>query len=472
MLHSHSYFTGDLSFLIESSNQTALKTANQAITMQNNTTNLTHKRVLGVAIPIVLANATIPILGAVDTAVVGQLGLAVPIGAVGIGAIIITAIYWLFGFLRMGTTGLTAQAIGSGDKSETSALLVRGIIIGLVAGLILIITQVPLFLGALQLSPASIEVEGLAQKYLEIRVYSAPAAIALFGITGWLIAKEKTREVLLLQLALNGINIVLDLVFVLKLGWGVEGVAIATLIAEWSGLIFGLWLAREGFNNGYWKNWVQIFDRARLVKMAKVNSDIMIRSILLEIAFVSFLFLGSSFDDATLAANQVLIQFLNITAYALDGFAFAAEALVGQALGAKNRQLFRKSVVMTSQWGVGSVILMALAFFVFGNNIINIMTTAEDVRAVSYVYLPWMVLAPLAGVAAWMLDGIFIGATRTADMRNMMFISFCIYLIALALLLPAYGNHGLWASLIIFSIARGVTLGFKYPALEGSIDLK
>ena len=438
--------------------------------MQTNFTVLSHKRVLGVAIPIVLANATIPILGAVDTAVVGQLGLAAPIGAVGIGAIIITAIYWLFGFLRMGTTGLTAQAIGSGDKPETSALLVRGIIIGLVAGLVLIIAQVPIFLGALQLSPASMEVESLAQKYLQIRVYSAPAAIALFGITGWLIAKEKTREVLLLQLALNGINITLDLVFVLKLGWGVEGVAIATLIAEWSGLIFGLWLAREGFNNGYWKNWIQIFDRVRLIQMAKVNSDIMIRSILLEIGFVSFLFLGSSFDDATLAANQVLIQFLNISAYALDGFAFAAEALVGQALGAKNRPLFRRAVIMTSQWGLGSVILMALAFFVFGNSIINVMTTAEDVRVVSYEYLPWMVAAPLAGVAAWMLDGIFIGATRTADMRNMMFISFCIYLIALAILLPSYGNHGLWASLIIFSIARGVTLGFKYPALEKSSE--
>lgn len=421
------------------------------------------------AIPIVLANATIPILGAVDTAVVGQLGLAVPIGAVGIGAIIITAIYWLFGFLRMGTTGLTAQAIGSGDKPETSALLVRGVIIGFTAGLILIIAQVPIFLGALQLSPASMEVESLAQKYLQIRVYSAPAAIALFGITGWLIAKEKTRAVLLLQLVLNGINIALDLVFVLKLGWGVEGVAIATLIAEWSGLIFGLWLAREGFNNGYWKNWLQIFDRARLMQMAKVNSDIMIRSILLEISFVSFLFLGSSFDDATLAANQVLIQFLNITAYALDGFAFAAEALVGQALGAKNRPLFRRAVVMTSQWGLGSVILMALAFFVFGNSIINIMTTAQDVRTVGYEYLPWMVIAPLAGVAAWMLDGIFIGATRTADMRNMMFISFCVYLIALAILLPKYGNHGLWASLIIFSLARGITLGFKYPRLEASV---
>ena len=421
------------------------------------------------AIPIVLANATIPILGAVDTAVVGQLGLAVPIGAVGIGAIIITAIYWLFGFLRMGTTGLTAQAIGSGDKPETSALLVRGVIIGFTAGLILIIAQVPIFLGALQLSPASMEVESLAQKYLQIRVYSAPAAIALFGITGWLIAKEKTRAVLLLQLVLNGINIALDLVFVLKLGWGVEGVAIATLIAEWSGLIFGLWLAREGFNNGYWKNWLQIFDRVRLIQMAKVNSDIMIRSILLEISFVSFLFLGSSFDDATLAANQVLIQFLNITAYALDGFAFAAEALVGQALGAKNRPLFRRAVVMTSQWGLGSVILMALAFFVFGNSIINIMTTAQDVRTVGYEYLPWMVIAPLAGAAAWMLDGIFIGATRTADMRNMMFISFCIYLIALAILLPKYGNHGLWASLIIFSLARGITLGFKYPRLEASV---
>ena len=438
--------------------------------MNPSSTKLTHKRVLGVAIPIVLANATIPILGAVDTGVVGQMGLAVPIGAVGIGAIIISAIYWLFGFLRMGTTGLTAQAIGSNDHSETSALLVRGILIGLGAGLVLIMTQIPLFSAALGIAPASFEVESLAQEYLKIRVYSAPAAIAIFGITGWLIANERTRAVLVLMLLINSINIVLDFFFVLRLGWGVEGVAYATLIAEWSGLFFGLWLARKGFKNGYWKNWSQIFDRARLTKMAKVNSDILIRSVLLEIAFVSFLFLGSSFDDATLAANQVLIQFLNITAYAMDGFAFAAEALVGKALGAKNRLIFRRSAVMTSQWGFGSVVVMALAFYVFGNTIINVMTTAEDVRAVSYEYLPWMVLAPLVGAAAWMLDGIFIGATRTADMRNMMFISFCVYLIALALLLPKYGNHGLWASLIIFSIARGVTLGYKYPKLEASVE--
>jgi MATE family multidrug resistance protein len=438
--------------------------------MNPSSNRLTHKRVLGVAIPIVLANATIPILGAVDTGVVGQMGLAAPIGAVGIGAIIISAIYWLFGFLRMGTTGLTAQAIGSKNQSETSALLVRGIIIGLVAGLILIVTQIPLFSGALGLAPASQEVELLANEYLNIRVFSAPAAIAIFGITGWLIAKERTRSVLLLMLLVNSVNITLDFIFVLKLGWGVEGVAFATLIAEWLGLFYGLWLSREGFRNGYWRNWLQIFDRARLVQMAKVNSDILIRSVLLEIGFVSFLFLGSSFDDATLAANQVLIQFLNITAYAMDGFAFAAEALVGQALGSRNRLLFRRSAVMTSQWGFGSVVVMAIAFYVFGSSIINVMTTAEDVRAVSYEYLPWMVLAPLVGAAAWMLDGIFIGATRTADMRNMMFISFCIYLIALAFLLPSYENHGLWASLIIFSIARGVTLGIKYPKLEASVE--
>ena len=438
--------------------------------MNPSSSNLTHKRVLGVAIPIVLANATIPILGAVDTGVVGQMGLAAPIGAVGIGAIIISAIYWMFGFLRMGTTGLTAQAIGSNNHSETSALLVRGIIIGLVAGLVLILIQIPLFSGALGLAPASQEVEALANEYLNIRVFSAPAAIAIFGITGWLIAKERTKAVLFLMLLVNSVNITLDFIFVLKLGWGVEGVAFATFIAEWLGLFYGLWLAREGFNNGYWKNWAQIFDRVRLVQMARVNSDILIRSVLLEIGFVSFLFLGSSFDDATLAANQVLVQFLNITAYAMDGFAFAAEALVGQALGAKNRALFRRSAVMTSQWGVGLVVVMAIAFYVFGNTIINVMTTAEDVRAVSYEYLPWMVLAPLVGAAAWMLDGIFIGATRTADMRNMMFISFCVYLIALALLLPKYGNHGLWASLIIFSIARGVTLAYKYPKLEASVE--
>lgn len=433
---------------------------------ENSVRATTHRRVLKIALPIMVSNATVPILGAVDTGVVGQLGLAVPIGAVGIGAIILTAIFWVFGFLRMGTSGMTAQALGAGDTGEVSALLVRSLLIGTGMGLILILLQIPLFFGAFYLSPASAEVEGLARDYMNIRIFGAPAAIALYGITGWMVAKERTGAILVLQLWMNGLNIGLDLLFVLKLGWGVEGVAVATLIAEWSGLMLGLWLVRDAFFGGYWRNWAVVFDRVILRRMASVNGDIMIRSILLQIAFVSFLFLGASFDDTTLAANQILVQFLHIMAYSLDGFAFAAQALVGQATGAKNRVALRRSVILTSVWGGGIVSLMTVAFALGGGVLIDIMSTAPDVRVVARDYLFWIILAPFLGAASWQLDGIFIGATRTKDMRNMMLISTCVYGAALAVLLPTFGNHGLWASLLIFFVARGVTLAWRYPALE------
>lgn len=427
---------------------------------------LSHRRVLKIAIPIVLSNATVPILGAVDTGVVGQLGEAAPIGAVGIGAIILSALYWIFGFLRMGTTGLASQAHGAGDRAEVSALLMRALLIGAAAGLAIIAFQGLLFRFAFALSPASPEVEGLARSYMGIRVLSAPAAIALYGITGWLIAQERTRAVFLIQLWMNGLNIVLDLWFVLGLGWGVEGVATATLIAEASGGALGLWLCRDGLWGGAWRDWARVFDWGRLRHMASVNTDILLRSLLLQAMFVSFLFLGARFGDVTLAANQVLLQFLEITAYALDGFAFAAEALVGQALGARDRARLRRAALLASFWGLLIVIAMALGFALFGGRIIDIMTTAPDVRLEARRYLPWMVLSPLAGLAAWMLDGIFIGATRTRDMRNMMALSFAIYLAALWLLVPPFANHGLWAALLISFVARGITLGLRYPALE------
>ncbi len=427
---------------------------------------LTHGRVLKIAVPIVLSNATVPILGAVDTGVVGQLGAAAPIGAVGIGAIVIGALYWFFGFLRMGTTGLASQAYGAGDRAEVSALLVRALMIGLVSGLVLIMLQLPLFALAFGLSPASPEVEAMARSYMGIRIWSAPAAIALYGINGWLIAQERTRAVFMIQLWMNGLNILLDLWFVLGLGWGVEGVAVATLIAEASGLGLGLWLCRAGFRGGAWKAWDRVFDATRLRHMASVNSDILLRSLLLQAMFISFLFLGADFGDVTLAANQVLLQFLEITAYAMDGFAFAAEALVGQALGARNRARLRRAVLLSGFWAALSLLAMALAFALWGGAVIDIMTTAPDVRAEARRYLPWMVLSPLVGGAAWMLDGVFIGATRTRDMRNMMAVSFVIYLLALAMLLPPFANHGLWGALLISFVARGITLGLRYPALE------
>lgn len=431
---------------------------------------MTHGRVLQLAWPVVLSNATVPILGAVDTGVVGQLGQAAPIGAVGIGAIILSAVYWVFGFLRMGTTGFAAQARGAGDRAEVVALLTRALLIAGGAGVLLIALQGPLFVGAFAASPASAEVESLARDYMAIRIWSAPAAIAVYGVTGWLIALERTRAVLVVQVWMNGLNIVLDLWFVLGLGWGVEGVAVATLLAEWSGLVLGLWFCRDAFADARWRDWTRVGDRARLIRMAQVNGDILIRSVLLQAIFVSFLFLGSGFGDVELAANQILVQFIHITAYAMDGFAFAAEALVGQAMGARARAVLRRAAVLCSIWGLVTTVLLALVFGLAGAALIDLMTTAPDVRAEARAYLPWMVLAPPVGWAAWMFDGIFIGATRSRDMRNMMIVSALVYAVACAILIPPFGNHGLWMSLLISYAVRGVTLGLRYPALERGAD--
>ncbi|MDF0600349.1 MATE family efflux transporter [Psychromarinibacter sp. C21-152] len=430
---------------------------------------LTHGRVLKIALPIVLSNATVPILGAVDTGVVGQMGLAAPIGAVGIGAVILTSVYWIFSFLRMGTTGLVAQAKGAGDTAETGALLTRALLFGATGGLALVVLQAALFWGAFALAPASDEVEGLARDYMAIRIWGAPAAIGIYAVTGWLIGMERTRGVLVLQFWMNGINIALDVWFVLGLGWGVQGVAVATLIAEWSGLAMGLWLCRAAFRGEQWRDWVRVFDPARLKRMLAVNADIMIRSVLLTASFTTFLFLASDLGDVTLAANQVLLQFLEITAFALDGFAFSAEALVGAAVGARDRGALRRAGIVSSQLGVAGAVALGVVFWVFGGTIIDLMTTSEAVRAEARIYLPWLVAGPLLGIAAWMLDGIYIGATWTREMRIAALQSTGVYIAALVVLLPWLGNHGLWLSLMILNVARGLTLWVKYPRMEAGV---
>ncbi len=427
---------------------------------------ITHRRVLATALPIVLSNVTVPLLGLVDTAVIGQLGEAAPIGAVGLGAVILVSVYWIFGFLRMGTTGLAAQAHGAGDEGEARALLMRGLLIGGAAGLVMIVGQAGIFWAAFRLAPASTEVEALARTYLGIRIWGAPATIALFAITGWLIAMERARGVLVLQLLMNGLNILLSILFVLGMGWGVGGVAVSTLIAEWSGLGLGLWLCRDALARGAMASWAQVLDAGRLRRMATVNGDILIRSVLLQASWTSFLFLGAGLGDVTLAANQVLLQFLAVTTYALDGFAFAAEALVGNAVGQRRRAEVRRASVFAAQWGVGLAAVLSAAFLIIGPLAIDVMTTSPEVRLAARDYLPWMVAAPLAGVAAFMLDGIFIGATRSREMRNAMVMASGIYAVALMLLVPAWGNHGLWASLIILFVVRGLAMAYRYPRVE------
>ena len=430
---------------------------------------ISHKRVLKIAVPIVLSNATVPILGAVDVGVVGQLGEAAPIGAVALGAIILSSLYWVFGFLRIGTVGLVGQAEGAGDRAEVSAWLTRALAVAAVAGVGLIILQPLIIWAALSMAPASDEVESLAHTYLSIRIWSAPGAIAVFALTGWLVAMEKTVAVFWVQLLMNSINIVLDFIFVLSFGWGVAGVAYATVIAEFSGAALGLWFCRAAFARPDWRDWPRIFDKSKLIRMALLNTDILLRSAMLMIIFTSFVFIGARFGDVTLAANEVLIQFMYITAYAMDGFAFAAETLIARAFGRSDRSRVRRSAVVTSIWGLVVCVSMALAFTLAGGWIIDLMAKDTDVQQVARQFLPYMVAAPLVGCAAWMLDGIFIGATRSKDMRNMMALSFAIYWGAILVLVPVLGNHGLWLALLISFIARGVTLGVRYPALERSI---
>lgn len=427
---------------------------------------ISHRRVLKIALPIVLSNATVPLLGAVDTGVIGQLGLAAPIAAVGMGAVILASFYWIFGFLRMGTSGLAAQARGAGDNAEAGAILIRGLMIALAAGLAFILLQWLLFSLAFSIAPATAEVERLARSYLQIRVWGAPATIGLYAITGWLIAMEKTRGVLVLQLWMNGLNILLDLLFVLRYGWGVQGVATATLIAEWTGVALGLWLCRSALMPEFLRDRMRIFDREKLLRMASVNTDIMIRSVILQGAFTSFVFLGAGFGEVTQASNQVLLQFLEITAFALDGFAFAAEALVGHAVGARSLADLRRSAIITSQWGVGGAFALGLGFWLGGPALIDILTTEPSVREAARGWLFWVALAPIVGIACWMLDGIFIGATRTRDMRNAMIVTLAIYAPTLALLPMSMGNDGLWAALLVLMVVRGITLWRLYPRIE------
>ncbi|RJL00150.1 MATE family efflux transporter [Paracoccus siganidrum] len=430
---------------------------------------ITNRRVLRIALPILLSNATIPLLGLVDTAVIGQLGSAPAIGAVAMGAVILSSIYLLFGFLRMGTSGLAAQAWGRGEPQAVSTVLYRALIIAALAGLALILLQAPIMAGTFALAPASDQVETGARTYIGIRIWGAPATISIYAITGLLIALERTRAVLALQIWINMVNILLDLWFVLGLGWGVAGIAAATLVAEYSGLALGLWFCRAHFAPHLRATWTELLDRAELRVMMAMNVDLIIRALLLQFSFTSFVFLSAGLGDVKLAANQVLMQFMHLIAYVLDGFAFAAEALVGQAVGAKALHRLRRAASLSGQWALGGALLLSVALLLGGPSLIRLMTTSPEVQAEAMRYLPWLAVAPIASVASYIFDGIFVGATMTRQMRQAMLISVLLYGATIALLLPVWGNHALWAALIVMNVSRSITMALRYPLAEARL---
>jgi len=428
---------------------------------------LTHATVLSVALPIIIANISTPLIGIVDTAVLGQLGEAHYIGAVAIGAMIFNMLYWAFGFLRMGTTGLTAQAEGSGERDEIAATLVRALLIAAVCGLALIILQWPISIITFWLIDGSGPVEAGAADYFAWRIWSAPAALANYALLGWFIGRRQAGTALLLQILLNGTNAALDALFVLGLDWGVTGVAMGTLIAECFAAVCGLWLAHRMLRHaGGVVTRERAFNRAALKRIISVNGDIMIRSLTLLFAFSWFTAQSAQAGDITLAANAILLHLISFAAYFLDGFAFSAEAFVGQAIGSRRQPRFREAVHMTSIWAAVLSITLGASFWLLGDVIIDTLTVNPEIRAETRIYLVWAALMPVISFPCFQLDGIFIGATRGSDMRNMAFLSVAIYLTAWYFLTPLWGNHGLWLSFLVLNVTRGLTLAARYPALE------
>jgi MATE family multidrug resistance protein len=428
---------------------------------------LTSARVLRIAVPIILSNATIPLVGVADTAIIGRLDDPALLGAVSLAAVIFSLLFWAFGFLRMGTTGLTAQAAGAGDSAEVEANLWRGLIIAAAAGFLLFLFNVAIARLAFTLIKASPEVETAAAEYFGLRILSAPAALAGYALIGWFIGLARAGTAFFLQVFLNVLNIALNIYFVLGLGLGVRGAALGTVLAEYAALLLGLVIALGMVRRGSGtRGPMRVFARARLKRVFAVNADIMIRTLCLLFAFTFFAAEGARMGDSVLAANSVLRNFLALSAYILDGFAHSAEVLTGQAIGGGRRDSFRQAVRLSSAWAVGLAALLTLAFAVGGGALIDLMTVTPEIRALARDYLAWAAMAPILGVACFQLDGIFIGATRTADIRNMMMLSLVIFLAAWALLTPLYGNNGLWASLMAFFVVRALTLGARYPALE------
>lgn len=423
---------------------------------------------LAIAVPMILSNATVPLLGIVDTAVIGQLNDPALIGGVALGATIFAMLFWAFGFLRMGTTGLTAQAAGAGDSPEVAANLYRALAIAVTFGFALFAVHTGLIVFALKLVGGSAAVQTATAEYFGVRILSAPATLANYALIGWFIGLARAKAAFALQLVPNIINIVLAIVFVLFAGKGVKGAAMAAVIAEYAAAAAGLLLARR-YLTATGDARARIFDATAFKRLIAVNGDIMIRTVCLLFAFTFFTAQGAKLGDVALAANSVLRGLGDLSAYVLDGFAFAAEVLTGQAIGARNFPRFRRAVYLSSLWAGALAVVATLVFLGGGVLLIQIMTATPSVRDAAYEFLPWAVLMPLAGVACFQLDGIFIGATRTADMRNMMIVSLAVFFAAWAVLMPAFGNHGLWASLTIFLLARAVTLGWRFPALEKAV---
>lgn len=425
---------------------------------------VTSRRFLAIAAPATLAQMTTPLLGLVATGAIGRLGDAVLLGAVAVGALLFDFLFWVFGSLRMGTAGLTAQALGRRDPVEVRAALIRAVLISFAIGLTLIIIHIPLAKLAFTLMGTSPAVTGAAGLYFSIRIFAAPFAIANFAVLGWLVGIARTDIGLGLQILIAVANAALTALLVLYWDFGIAGAAASNLLAEVAGTLAGLASARRLLGHGWRVPLPTVLDRRRLIETVAVNTDIMLRTGLLMFVLLFFASQGARHDDVTLAANAVLFNIVMVACFFLDGFSTAAEQICGQSVGARDRPGFMRAVRMVRFWGFGFAVPATMLLTLEGGRVIDLLAANEQVREFARTFLPMAALTPTLGVAAFSYDGIYAGSTWSRDMRNLMVLAVGLFFAVWAATL-SFGNTGLWSAYLSFMAGRGLFQAWRMPAL-------
>ncbi|NLD00999.1 MAG: MATE family efflux transporter [Gammaproteobacteria bacterium] len=419
----------------------------------------TRQRLFALAIPMILSNLSVPLVALVDSAVVGRLPHAYQLGAVAVGGSIYTMLVWTCGFLRMGSTGFAAQAAGRNDQQALRYILLQSLLLVCVLSVLCLAIVLPLLPQILQWMDTSGDLQSLAQQYVLIRLYGLPAALMMHVLAGWLLGLQNARAALWMLLLANSVNIVLDIYFVFGLHWEVAGAARASVIAEWSGALLGLALAWRYVDKGPLLNfWQHLLRWASWRPLLAVNRDILIRSLALQAVFFSVTFQGARLGDNTVAANALLLNGLLLCSYALDGLAHALEALTGHALGQQDRRALQRALSLVSMYALLASLLFAVLFWWLGDVFIALQTNIASVQETASQYLIYLALLPLITVWSYVLDGLFIGATRAKEMRNSMLLAVLVCA-PVAWLLHDLGNHGLWIAFLLFMALRSVFLG-------------
>lgn len=426
----------------------------------------TDKRIFTLAYPIILANISIPVLSVTDTAVIGHLGALDVLAGISMGAVLIGSIYWFFGFLRMGVTGLVAQARAADQNVEVSSILIRGLIIGGAGGIILIAVHSFLFSSIFYFLEGDKDAEELAIEYMSIRILAAPFAISMFVFVGWLFGMGKTFHSLCLLVVVNLLNILLDIIFVKFLYLGIAGVAYATMISEICGFCIGIYLSKEFLLNKERIKVKLIFLSNKWKSFILLNIDIVIRSTLLQSVFLSYLIFGTLFGSEVLAANHILLQITFLSAYALDGIAFSAEILVGEAIGKRRYEEFKKVVKSALKLGFIFSGVISVSIYSLGFLVVDLMTSIKEVRLICYDFIIWISIMPIVSVFSYVYDGIFLGAARGKEIRIAMCQSFAIFFTCAIVLIPLIENTGLWTSIVVFNSVRAITLWSKIDRIK------